>query len=92
VSPRPTYEKIVQVKLPAINGLRPHFVELRFQPANPPIQRLSAGYKVWVGDEFRELVRYDDDPIHDKVLHRHKASPDGPVDGVEMPVVEVEDN
>ena len=81
---RREYEKIVEIPIqPPIDGSRPHLIELRYDPAHPPIDAWSAGYKVWDGTKFRELVRYDDDPVHDKVLHRHRASADGPVDGME---------
>jgi hypothetical protein len=62
---------------------RQHYVELRMDPRTPPVERWSAGYKIWVGGEFLELARYDDDPAHDRMLHRHPATPTGPSDDID---------
>jgi hypothetical protein len=47
-------------------------------PLHGPVQRVSAGYQVWSQGEFREFARYDDDPVHDGVLHRHRFTVNGP--------------
>ena len=78
MSPRPEYHKIRFVRLPAIDGVRPHRIALRFNPQHGLVRRVSAGYQVWSKGEFREFARYDDDPVHDSILHRHRFTIDGP--------------
>jgi len=51
---------------------------LRFDPERSPHRRVSAGFQVLDGKAWRELVRYDDDPLHGSVLHRHRFGPEGP--------------
>lgn len=76
---RPEYAKKVLIWLQPLQG-RPHYIELRWDPERGPKKRWSGGYKVWVGGEFIEVVRYDDDPAHEGTLHRHGPSLEGQLD------------
>ncbi len=78
MSGRSQYEKNILIPLAPDRGGRSRRLVLRFARARVPRRRVSAGFQVLLGETWRELVRYDDDPTHDGVLHRHRFGVDGP--------------